>query len=200
MDASLLAGWDNFYVITGSAAGRLTGLTFVVIALVSDAQRVRPAGLNTFVTPTIAHFCIVLALAAYLSMPSQQLWTLSAGFGIAGAAGLAICARIALGLRHMPADYVPVWEDWLWNLVLPTLAYGSLLLAADLIWHHRVGSLYVVAAVSLLLLFIGIHNAWDIAVWMAISKDPSKKPAKERPRSPPRDTPVDEVAASGLRK
>lgn len=182
MDASLLAGWENFYVITGSAAGGLTGLTFVVIALVSDAQRVRPAGLNTFVTPTIAHFCIVLALAAYLSMPSQQLWTLSAGFGIAGAAGLGICARIALGLRHMPADYVPVWEDWLWNLVLPTLAYGSLLLAADLIWHHRVGSLYVVAAVSLLLLFIGIHNAWDIAVWMAISKDPSKKPAKEPPQ------------------
>jgi hypothetical protein len=200
MDASLLAGWENFYVITGSAAGGLTGLTFVVIALVSDAQRVRPAGLNTFVTPTIAHFCIVLALAAYLSMPSQQVWTLSAGFGSAGAAGLGICARIALGLRHMPADYVPVWEDWLWNLVLPTLAYGSLLLAADLIWHHRVGSLYVVAAVSLLLLFIGIHNAWDIAVWMAISKDPSKDTSKEPAKEPPQGHTGREVAASGLRK
>ena len=32
MEASLLAGWENFYVITGSAAGGLTGLTFVVIA------------------------------------------------------------------------------------------------------------------------------------------------------------------------
>ena len=39
MDASLLAGWENFYVITGSAAGGLTGLTFVVIALVTRANQ-----------------------------------------------------------------------------------------------------------------------------------------------------------------
>jgi hypothetical protein len=196
MDASPLSGWENFYVITGSAAGGLTGLTFVVIALITDARRVRPAGLHTFVTPTIVHFCIVLALAAYLSMPLQQLWTLSAGFGVAGAVGLGICARIAFGLRHMPSDYVPVWEDWLWNLILPTVAYGALLLAADLIWYHRGASLYAVAAVSLLLLFIGIHNAWDIAVWMAISKDPSKEP----PQGPPQGPTGPEVAASGLRK
>jgi hypothetical protein len=200
MDASLLAGWENFYVITGSAAGGLTGLTFVVIALITDARRVRPAGLNTFVTPTIVHFCIVLALAAYLSMPSPQLWTLSTGFGIAGATGLGICARIAWGLRHMPTDYKAVWEDWLWNLVLPTLAYGSLLLAADLIWHHRSVSLYAVAAVSMLLLFIGIHNAWDIAVWMAISKDSSKDAAKAPAEEPPPGHTGPEVAASGLRK
>ena len=44
MDQSLLTGWENFYVIVGSSAGGLTGLTFVVIALVRDAQRVRPSG------------------------------------------------------------------------------------------------------------------------------------------------------------
>ena len=30
MDGSLLAGWEKFYVIVGSCAGGLTGLTFVV--------------------------------------------------------------------------------------------------------------------------------------------------------------------------
>lgn len=30
MESSLLAGWDNFYVIAGAAAGGLTGLTFVL--------------------------------------------------------------------------------------------------------------------------------------------------------------------------
>jgi len=34
MDASLLTGWENFYVIVGSSAGGLTGITFVVIALI----------------------------------------------------------------------------------------------------------------------------------------------------------------------
>jgi hypothetical protein len=33
MDSSPLAGWDNFYVIAGSSAAGLTGLTFIVISL-----------------------------------------------------------------------------------------------------------------------------------------------------------------------
>ena len=40
MALALLADWDNFYVIAGGAAGGLTGLTFVVIALATDSQRV----------------------------------------------------------------------------------------------------------------------------------------------------------------
>jgi hypothetical protein len=36
-------------VITGGAAGGLTGLTFVVITLAADAHRVRPVGVKTFV-------------------------------------------------------------------------------------------------------------------------------------------------------
>jgi hypothetical protein len=63
MDASPLAGWDNFYVIVGSAAAGLTGLTFVVIALIRDARNVRPTGLRAFVTPTIVHFGGVLGAA-----------------------------------------------------------------------------------------------------------------------------------------
>jgi hypothetical protein len=55
MDASMVAGWENFYVIIGSAAAGLTGITFVVIALIRDLQRVRPTGLRAFVTPTIVH-------------------------------------------------------------------------------------------------------------------------------------------------
>jgi hypothetical protein len=57
MTGSLLAEWDNFYVIAGSSAGGLTGLTFVVIALASDAKRINMRGLRVYVTPTIVHFC-----------------------------------------------------------------------------------------------------------------------------------------------
>src|SRR2546421_6883772 len=88
MDASPLAGWENFYVIIGSSAGGLTGLTFVVIALIRDAARVQPTGLHAFVTPTIVHFGAALALAAYLSMPHQSVPTLSAGVGLVGLGGL----------------------------------------------------------------------------------------------------------------
>jgi hypothetical protein len=36
-------------------------------------------------------------------------------------------------------------------------------------------SLYGVGAVSMLLLLIGIHNAWDVAVWNSISGQKDSK-------------------------
>ena len=172
MDASLLSGWENFYVIVGSSAGGLTGLTFVVIALLREtAQGVRPSGLGAFVTPTIVHFGGVLALASFLSMPHQQVLTLSAGLGVAGLAGLIYGGVIVANMRAPhSAQYVPVREDWIWNVIVPTLAYASLLAVAVLIWYRPVAGLYGVAVVSLVLLFTGIRNAWDIAVWMTLQR------------------------------
>jgi hypothetical protein len=168
MTAALLADWNNFYVITGSAAAGLTGLTFVVIALAADTRRVNLNGLRTYVTPTIVHFCTILALAAYLSMPHQSVCSLSLGFGAAGVAGLAYVARIGTSITRIASEYVPVHEDWIWNVVLPAIAYGVLIGTAGFIWTRPERSLYGAAAVSLLLMFIGIHNAWDIAVWNTV--------------------------------
>jgi hypothetical protein len=168
MTAPLLADWANFYVITGSAAAGLTGLTFVVIALSADAKRVNVAGLRMFVTPTIVHFGAVLALATFLSMPQQGVLSLSLGFGAAGFAGFIYVAVIAAGIRRIASEYIPVREDWIWHVVLPGIAYGALLAAAFLIWRQPAASMYGVAAVSVLLVFIGIHNAWDVAVWNSV--------------------------------
>src|SRR6266568_8592252 len=51
---SPLSPWESFYVIVGSSAAALTGLQFVVMALVSSTQR-RTGGseVSTFGTPTI---------------------------------------------------------------------------------------------------------------------------------------------------
>jgi hypothetical protein len=169
MTAALLADWNNFYVITGSAAAGLTGLTFVVIALAAETRRVNLKGLRAFVTPTIMHFCAVLTLAAYLSIPHQSVCSLSLGFGAAGITGLAYITRIGIGITRIASDYVPDHEDWIWNVVLPALAYGVLLGTACFIWTRPERSLYAAAAVSLMLMFIGIHNAWDIAVWNTVN-------------------------------
>ncbi len=166
MDAPLLAGWENFYVITGTAAGGLTGLTFVVIALIRDVRSVRPTGLSVFVTPTIVHFGGVLALAAFLSMPHLGRASLSAVFGAGGLAGVVYGGVIAAKMPRRDSVYVPVREDWIWNVIVPTVSYGALLLIALLIWWWPAEALYGVALVSVVLLFTGIRNAWDIAVWM----------------------------------
>ena len=172
---SALADWGNFYVITGSAAAGLTGLTFVVIALAADAGPMSTTGLRAYVTPTIVHFGTVLVLAAFLSVPHQNVMSLSLGFSAVGVAGLIYAGVIGASMRRKMA-YVPVHEDWLWHLSLPTVVYGALLGMGLLIWHRMEQSLYGVAVVSMLLLFIGIHNAWDVAVSISVRK--TKTPEK----------------------
>jgi hypothetical protein len=70
--APALQGWDNFYVIIGSAAAGLTGLTFVVIALAADADMARLSGLKIFVSPTVIHFSSALWIAALCNLPRQS--------------------------------------------------------------------------------------------------------------------------------
>ena len=168
MNAEVLAGWDNFYVIVGSAAAGLTGITFVVIALIRDQRSVRPTGVRAYLSPTIVHFGGVLALAAYLSMPHQRLLTLSVGFVAGGLAGIIYGLFTAVNLRRQThgGDYLPVREDWIWNVSLPTFVYICLTFAGFLIWRETPQVLFAVALLSLSLLFIGIRNSWDIAVWM----------------------------------
>jgi hypothetical protein len=73
--ATLLAQWETFYLIVGSSAAALTGLQFVVIALVAEAQRKGSSDtVNTFGTPTVVHFCIVLVTAAVISAPWEGVF------------------------------------------------------------------------------------------------------------------------------
>lgn len=170
MEPSLLAGWDNFYLITGGAAGGLTGLTFVVITLAADAHRVKPAAVRAFISPTIVHFGAVLALAAYLTIPRHSVASLSLGLGVVGLAGLVYVATIAAAIYRLKREYIPVLEDWVWNVILPALCFCVLLAMALLFSAKPKDCPYGVAAAIMLLMIVGIHNAWDIAVWNSANK------------------------------
>jgi hypothetical protein len=53
---------------------------------------------------------------------------------------------------------------------LPTFDYATLLAMAFLIWYRLQLAEYCVAAALTLLLFIGIHNAFDVAVSVTVQK------------------------------
>ena len=170
MEHSLLSGWENFYVITGSCAGGLTGLMFVVITLMRDPSRVRVSGLRAFVTPTIVHFCAVLSLSCFLNMPHASVPLLSAGFAVAGVAGVLYCGVIAFNMSRSSEHYTPERDDWAWNVYVPTFLYAGSIAAAVCVREHPSGTLYGVAAIALGLLLLGIRNSWDLAVFMTLSK------------------------------
>lgn len=164
-----LSEWETFYVIVGSSAAALTGLQFVVIALGAERSLTGSDTVEAFATPTVVHFCMVLLLAAMVSTPHQSAATLASCLTGAGAGGLAYALWVVTKARRQKR-YAPVLSDWIWHAALPTIAYAVLLVAGLVSWRHAAGALYVVAAAALVLLYIGIHNAWDAAVWMAVQR------------------------------
>ena len=172
-----MKGWENFYVIAGSSASGLTGLTFVVIALASDANMVRLSGLRAFITPTVIHFGSVLWIAAILSIPGHTPLSLAISIALTGLV-LTIYSILTIYRMASIKQYSPALQDWIWNAAAPLLCCLTLLLAAALLLQHSVAALYLIGLVTLATLFIGIHNAWDLAVWITAER-PSKRQEHE---------------------
>ena len=172
--------WENFYVIVGSSAAALTGLQFVVIALGAEARSLRGPELGAFGTPTIVHFCAVLLIAAILSVPWQAVSSAVIALGSSGAAGITYMV-IVLRRARRQSGYVPVLEDWLWHGTFPLIAYTTLLAAALILPRNPGRCLLAIGAMALLLLFIGIHNAWDAVTYIATSQQgpPERPPARK---------------------
>jgi len=165
-----LAGWESFYVIVGSSAGALTGLNFVVIALGNETRRiVSQQALRAYSTPTIVHFCQVLLVSAILSAPWRLLHGAAVCLTVTAVAGLVYSCLVTWHATRQKA-YRPVLEDWVFHSVLPVAAYGAMLVSAILLPRDIGATLFVIAGASLLLLFIGIHNAWDAVVWMVLDR------------------------------
>jgi hypothetical protein len=160
-----LAGWENFYVIVGSSAGALIGLQFVVITLIADlpVRSDAQAG-QAFATPSVVHFGSVLLLAGIVSAPWHEITPAAVLWGVLGVSGVVYSVIVARRMRLQTA-YRPEFEDWLFHFLLPLAAYAVLGASAISVESHPSGALFAVAAAAMLLLFIGIHNAWDAVIY-----------------------------------
>ena len=167
LEAAHLPEWEGFYVIMGSSAAALTGLQFVVMTLlVEEKARNMARAVAAFGTPTIIHFASVVFLSGILTAPWGSLTGPEIGVGACGVAGL-VYAGITVRRIVTQKIYTPVFEDWLWHVVLPGVAYSAALVAAVGMLSAPAGFLFLAAAAALVLLFAGIHNAWDTVVFLA---------------------------------
>ena len=148
----------------------LTGLQFVVMALVADQRRqASTKEVDAFSTPTIVHFCAVLLISAIVTAPWPSLAQAATALAVCGGAGV-VYAFIVLRRARRQSGYAPVAEDWIWHVALPLVGYAALLAAALATPRHAAAGLFGVAAAALVLLFVGIHNAWDTAIFIALAQ------------------------------
>ena len=159
------AAWSDFYVIVGSAAAALTGLQFVVIVLSTELRMGTGETTGAFATPTVVHFCSVLLISAVMTGPWPPVVTAAVPV-ILGAAGVVYAVVIARRARAQ-TQYKPVFEDWLFHFALPLVGYAAMAAGGALVRRAPTAAGYTLGGISLLLLFVGIHNAWDAVTYVA---------------------------------
>jgi hypothetical protein len=149
-------------------------LQFVVMTLIVERPPVPAAEAGAaFATPIIVHFGAALLLSALLRAPWPTVTPAPALWGFIGVSGAVYTVIVARRMRRQTV-YQPGFEDWLFHALLPLVAYAALALSASWAPAHTREALFVVGAATLLLLFVGIHNAWDgVAYHVFVSRHPT---------------------------
>jgi len=163
-----LSAWENFYVVLGSSAAALTGLMFVVTALIVDSRGTEQQ-LEAFGTPTVVHFGASLLVSLVLSAPWPTMLGLRVVLALFSLIGIVYVVLVARRARRQ-TDYAPVFEDWLFHAALPSAAYVSVAVAALLLPRWPTGLMFVFGAATVLLLFVGLHNAWDTVTYVLVQR------------------------------
>lgn len=170
---AVFASWSNFYVIMGSSAAALTGLMFVVVTLATGGPRRQRdemhVGFAVFNTPTVMHFCTAFLVSGILSAPWRSTLFPDVIIGIIGFSGALYVLRVIFRANRLNT-YEPDLEDWAWFGILPLLAYAAMTAASILLSWHTEAALFTLAAAVILLIFIGIRNAWDIVIYLSLER------------------------------
>ncbi len=168
--------WESFYVVIGSTAGALTGLQFVVLTLITESGMIRGTGetLSAFGSPNVVHFCAALLVSAILSAPWHGLGPPGVAVAVVGVCGFVYSVAV-LRRAVRQRDYKPVLEDWIWHAALPMVAYAALVHAGIQLARVSADALFIVGGSALLLVFIGIHNAWDTVTYVTLERARERK-------------------------
>jgi hypothetical protein len=160
-----LEQWREFYLLIGTAGVTLTGLLFVVISIGPKMIAIHEStGVRAFISPNAVYFTSVLVVSGVLMAPeiSQNVvgWLLCVGAVLS----LVYLASVRAH-RQWQENRLPVL-DWIWFIGLPILAYLLALLSGVGLLRADPRAMYGIGTMLVLLLVIGIRNAWDLVIWI----------------------------------
>ncbi len=169
--SQILMQWHDFYALIGEASATLVALIFVAASLGAEVFTTKhQAGIRSFLSPTVVHFTAVLVICLLASIPTETGPVLGALLGGVGAIGLVYSGWV--WRRMMKHGIVASIDtvDRLWYALLPVPAYLLVGAAGAGLWRGSGLSLNILANILasalILLLLIGIRNAWDMTVWI----------------------------------
>ncbi|HXQ14670.1 MAG TPA: hypothetical protein VN814_08630 [Caulobacteraceae bacterium] len=165
----MFEGWDNYFVLLGTAAAGLIGLLFVVVTLTTSfdrSQALRAGGI--YMTPIAVHFGVVLSISAGALVPRLTPPQHAILIAVFATLGFSAAMRTCFGIVdfHRSAD-PPHWSDFWGYGAAPAGVYLLLGATAFGVWRAAAWAPYLLAAGMLVLLLVAIRNAWDLLTWMA---------------------------------
>jgi len=167
LPAGALERWHDFYVLLGTAAATLVGLTFVAASIgVGVLTQDHEAGLKAFITPTLVHFAAILVACLLIIAPFASVALLGAVLAVEAIVGVAYSVNVLLHIRRHAIASSLLLVDRVWYAAIPIVAYAVFAGAAAALTRGALTSLVVLASGLGLLLLAGIRNAWDMALWI----------------------------------
>jgi hypothetical protein len=164
--------WHDFFLLTGGAAATLLGLVFVaasIAATIPNEKLGDDKSRQLWVLPIVWAFVRVLVVSATGLIPGQTGISFGYLLLVLGILDLGRMARTTIGMRqvHRSRERLSA-SDWGWYVVYPVastlvIAGTGLALARD--WSIPV---QILAAGLLGHLVVGVHNAYELADWLAM--------------------------------
>jgi hypothetical protein len=163
--------WHDFFLLTGGAAATLLGLVFVaasISATIPNEMLGDEKSRALWVLPIVWAFLRVLVVSAIGLIPGQTGTSFGYVLLVLAILDLGRMVRTTTGMRdHHLSQSKLTASDWGWYVLYPAastlvLAGSGLALARG--WPFPV---QLVAAGLLGHLVVGVHNAWELADWLA---------------------------------
>jgi hypothetical protein len=159
-----LKEWHDFYLLIGTAAATLVGLTFVAVSAGAGAvTRDHEAGLRSFLTPTVADFTAILVACLILLAPFED--ARGALLLVAAAVGAGYSVWVWARMRRHGFTATVDLADRAWYALAPLAGHLAIGGAAVAYLFATPASLAIIAGGLGLLLLAGIRNAWDMTLW-----------------------------------
>ena len=163
--------WHEFYMLLGTASATMVALLFVAASVASGVFSTdRPAALRMFLSASVVHFGGILAVCLLVLAPLHSWEPFGALVFGCGAFGLGYYILTWIGAVRDGLSKAIGLDDRCWYAVFPVIGYlceaGS---GIALIVHCNDGAM-ALAGTMVILLIVGIHNAWDITIWTITRK------------------------------
>ena len=170
-----MQNWQNFYMLTGAASATLIGLLFVAVSLGAEmTMKQATTSIRTFVNPTLIYYAQVLFISCLAVMPVQSPPIVDGVLLVLGGINIFLALKVWWRILVLHRDQNPDAGHWFWHCVLPLIAGILFVCAAIGFMLDAQLSMLGVAVTDLLFLAIGLHNTWELTLWLVLHRKKSE--------------------------